>query len=112
MLDKLKIGLGITGTDKDGLLQFVLDVVIDEIANYCNLELLPARLENVAVRMAADLWRSEGYGNESKPQAVKSVHRGDVSTSFTDVATGEVKGIKAIVDDYAAQLNAFRKLRW
>ncbi|MCY9764784.1 phage head-tail connector protein [Paenibacillus alvei] len=112
MLDRLKLALGITGSDKDELLRFVLDTVVDEILNYCNLEELPTRLENIAVRMATDLWRSEGYGSESKPQAVKSISRGDVSTSFTDTSTGEVKGIKAIMDDYTAQLNAFRKLRW
>ncbi|TVX91896.1 phage head-tail connector protein [Paenibacillus agilis] len=112
MLTKLKQVLGITGTEQDSLLQLVLETVCDEIFNYCNLDQMPVLLENVAVRMAADMWRSERYGSEQLPPAAKSVSRGDVSTSFDTKPIGDIRGVKDIVDNYKVQLQAFRKPRW
>lgn len=112
MLKKLKLLLGIAESDRDELLQYMLDTITDEILNYCNLDSLPVKLENIAVRMAADMWRNEGYGMEAKQQAVTSVSRGNVSTSFAIPDQSGLAGGKSIVDDYAAQLNAFRRLRW
>jgi len=120
MLEKLKLLLGITGNEKDGLLQFVLDTVTDMVKNYCHMaidEAIPAQLENVVVRMAVDMWRAEGYGNETNSNAeVTSVKRGDVTTSFRPVGgdfnantgAGGADFIKA----YTKQLNAFRKVGW
>lgn len=112
MLQNLKQILGITGNEKDGLLQFVLDTVTDEVMNYCNITEIPPQLERVISRMAADMWRSEGYGQETKDPVVKSVSRGDESTSFDTSVVGKLEGSKSIIDDYVAQLNAYRKLRW
>lgn len=120
MLEKMKLLLGITGNEKDGLLQFVLDTVTDMVKNYCHMsidEATPAQLENVVVRMAVDMWRAEGYGNETNGNAeVTSVKRGDVTTSFRPVGgdfnantgAGGADFIKA----YTKQLNAFRKVGW
>ncbi|MCR8844063.1 phage head-tail connector protein [Paenibacillus sp. SC116] len=112
MLSKLKQLLGITGNEQDPLLQLVLQTVNDEIVNYCNLDQMPILLENVAVRMAADMWRSERYGVEHIPPTAKSVSRGDVSTSFDTKPVADIRGVKDIVDNYKVQLQAFRKLRW
>ena len=112
MLEKLKLLLGIKENDKDALLQYVLDTITDEILNYCNLDFLPVGLENIAVRMAADTWRSEEYGNEAKQQAIASVSRGNASTSFSAPDLSGLAGGKSIVDNYTAQLNAFRRVRW
>ena len=109
-IEMLKTILGITG--KDELLQFVLDTVMDEVKNYCNITEIPSELDNIILRMAADVWRSEGYGNVSRPQTAASVSRGDVSVSFDGQSTAEIAGLKSILDDYRAQLAAFRKLRW
>lgn len=112
MMQSLKLILGITGDEKDGLLKFVLDTVTDEVMNYCNIIEIPAGLERVIIRMAADMYRSEGYGQEAKDPSVKSVSRGDQSTSFDTTAVGNLEAGKSIIDDYASQLNAYRKLRW
>jgi hypothetical protein len=109
-VEMLKMILGVTG--KDELLQFALDTVIDEVKNYCNITEIPAELDNIILRMTADVWRSEGYGNESKPQTAASVSRGDVSVSFDGKSTASISGVKSVLDDYRAQLAAFRKLRW
>ena len=76
MTDKLKLLLGITGEDRDDILSFALETVTDMALGYCNLDELPPQLENTVVRMAADLYRSEGYGQAAVPQVAQSVTRG------------------------------------
>ena len=115
MLDKLKLLLGIAGEEQDGVLSFVLETVTDMALNYCNLDEIPPRLENIVVRMSADLYRSEGYGQTAAPQVAQSVTRGDVTVSYGSNASAaaEITGAgKSLLDDYRAQLNAFRRLRW
>ena len=112
-VDKLKLLLGIKDDTQDDVLEFVIDTVRDEILNYCNLTEIPTALGNVMVRMAADLYRSEGYGNATAPQAAKSVTRGDVTIQYGNgAATAEITGAKSVLDDYKGQLRAFRRLRW
>lgn len=113
MLEKLKILLGINDGAQDAVLTFILEIVQDEVKNYCHIEAIPEGLENIVVRMAVDLYRSEGYGSAAAPQAAKSVSRGDVTIAYGDGgATAEITGGKAVLDDYKAQLQAFRRLRW
>lgn len=114
MLDKLKLILGIKAedTEKDGVLSFSLETVEDEVKNYCNIDEIPATLENTVVRIAADLCRSEGYGQANAPRVAQSVSRGDVTINYgSGKATAEIGGVKSFIDDYKTQLQAFRKLR-
>ena len=112
MLKKLLMILGKSDitSDESELLQFVLDLAVDKVKNYCHIEVVPKGLENTVVRIAADFWRAEGYGSEDKPKEVTSVKRGDVSTSFASVSTAEaVQG--DFLSKYRAELNSFRKLK-
>ena len=112
-LAKLKLLLGIANELQDGVLSFVLETVQEMVLNYCNLDAIPEGLKNTVVRMAADLYRSEGYGQAAAPQVAKSVTRGDVTVAYGDVkAVAEITGGKSVLDDYKAQLQAYRKLRW
>ena len=113
MLKKLLMVLGKSNpaSDETELLQFVLDLACDKVKNYCNIEIIPKELENTVVRIAVDLWRTEGYGGEEKPKEVTAVKRGDVSTSFASVSTCD--NVQSdYLSKYKAQLNSFRKLRW
>ena len=113
MLEKLKMLLGIEDASLDGVLSLVLETVQDQAKNYCNIKEIPTALENITVRMAADLYRSEGYGQAQRPQTAQSVTRGDVTVNYgSSAATAEITGLKSILDDYAAQLQAFRRVRW
>lgn len=115
MLDQLKLLLGIAGEEQDAVLAFVLDSVTDLVLGYCHLDEIPPRLESVTVRMAADQFRSEGYGQTAAPQAAQSVTRGDVTVSYGSNASAAAEitsAGKSLLDDYRAQLNAFRRLRW
>lgn len=114
-LIKLKslLGIPVDDTSKDGRLSFALEFVVDAIKNYCNIKEIPSELENVVLQMAEDYYRSKYADEFPQTQAIQSVKRGDVTTTF-----GASKSIvkagpgAAFVQNYAAQLNAFRKLRW
>ena len=103
MLDKLKLLLGDSFAGQDALLSFWLDAAIDFALSYCNLSELPQRMENLVVRMAADLARSSSGGT------AKSLTEGSKSVTFASVADFDPSGL---LGSYAAQLNAFRRLRW
>ena len=112
-LVKLKMLLGITDESQDSALAFLLETVQEMVLNYCGIETIPEGLKNTVVRMAADLYRSEGYGQAAAPMAAKSVKRGDVTVDYGESRTvAEITGGKSVLDDYKAQLQAYRKLRW
>ena len=52
-LSKVKALLGITTTDQDDVLEFVIQTVEDMILSYINQDTLPPRLENVLIVMSA-----------------------------------------------------------
>ena len=112
MLKKFLLILGKsnpTGGETE-ILQFVLDLAADKVKNYCHIETVPKGLENTVVRIAADLWRAEGYGSEDRPREVTSVKRGDVSTSFAFVSASETVQ-SDFLSKYRPELNSFRKLK-
>lgn len=85
-LSKVKALLGITTTDQDDVLEFVIQTVEDMILSYINQDTLPPRLENVLIVMCVSYYKSAGLGTTTAAVGpVASVKRGDVQTSF---ATG------------------------
>ncbi|MBI4858497.1 MAG: phage head-tail connector protein [Acetobacterium woodii] len=108
-IEKLKLLLGIAGGDKDFALQFCLDNTTEAILNYCNLEELPAGLENTAYRMAMDLYRGENFGSINPDGGlIASQSEGDTSVSFRV----NDNYVQSVVKDHRAQLNRYRCLSW
>lgn len=102
--------LGIDDTTQDTALRFVLDDVVETILNYCNLDELPAGLENTAYRMAVDIYRNEGVGSSSVPAGtVSSIKEGDTTVSFSS-QTSESYYTESVLKNYAAQLHRYRRL--
>lgn len=109
-VEKLKKLLGITGTDQDPILEFIIEDVTETVKNYCNISSIPQGLLNTAYRMAMDLYRNENIGDASiSIGQVSSITEGDTSTSFKS-STVEFKD--HIMKDYKAQLNKYRKMVW
>lgn len=108
-IEKLKQLLGITGADQDTLLQFALDNVTETIMNYCNLEELPAGLENTAYRMAMDLYRNENLGSANLDNGlIASITEGDTSVSYKE----NTAYTQSLLKNYRAQLSRYRKIVW
>lgn len=115
-LVKLKELLGIdkTDTSKDVRLTFVLESIIQGILTYCNISSIPQALDRVVLMIAEDYYRGK-YATEFEqaPATVTSVKRGDVQTNFGSAKPVVKVGSGAdFVQNYTAQLIAFRKLRW
>lgn len=97
-LEKLKMLLGIEGTDEDELLTFILESTEQKILNYCNLPELPAALENVLVEMAADFY-------DASDGVASSVQVGDTSVQYR-------RDDDSIIREYKGQLHRFRRVVW
>ena len=121
-LEKLKTLLGITGDDKDILLQFALDDTKATILNYCNLTFIPKGLETVWIKMSIEFYKASGASagsinvGASASGKVSSISEGDTSVSFdTSSSSGSTSGQSSttdgIVNNYIVQLNQFRKVR-
>lgn len=99
---------------KDFKLLFALQTIVQEIKTYCNISSIPEALDNVLLHIAEDYYRTK-YPTEFEQTApaVTSIKRGDVTTAFGSAkATVTVGSGAAFVRNYAAQLQAFRRLRW
>jgi len=112
MLDTLQglLGAGVNETAA----QFCLDDCQRLALDYCNLEELPVGLESTVVRMAADLYRLQGYGQAAVPKGpVTSLKEGDQAVSYAADRAGAIAGSGAVLlTNYAGRLNEYRKLRW
>jgi hypothetical protein len=116
LLSKLKQLLEIAADDasKDFKLTFTLETVITEVKNHCNIEDIPEGLNNVILQIAEDHYRTK-YASElpQVAQTIQSVKRGDVETKLGSAKAAVEAGPGAsFVQNYTAQLNSFRKLRW
>ena len=111
-VEKLKALLGITTSDKDFIIQFILDKVSDMVCNYCNIQEIPQGLENVTLNMAVDLYRAEGLGQEQLQGVVKSISEGDVSVSFSSASSISENPGMAFLKNYIKQLDQYRKVGW
>ena len=111
-LSKVKALLGITTTDQDDVLEFVIQTVEDMILSYINQDTLPPRLENVLIVMCVSYYKS-AVG------PVASVKRGDVQTFFAtgSGSSGSANTFNLGTDSgdffgWKTVLNEYRVLRW
>ena len=61
-LEKVKALLGISGTDQDEVLLFVIQTVEDLVLAYINQDTLPAPLENALIVMCVSYYKAAGLG--------------------------------------------------
>lgn len=108
-LEKLKQLLGITGTDRDALLQFCIDSVTETITDYCHVDTIPGGAMNTAYRMAMDLYRNENLGStDANNGSIASITEGDTSVSYKE----NTAYTQSLLKHYRAQLSRYRKLSW
>ena len=111
-LNKLKglLGIELSDSSKDTILQFTIDNVEEIILGFCNVDEVPKGLFNTELRMAMDLYRNENLGSEeSALGSISSISRGDTTTSFRSNAT-EFKD--SLLKDYKGKLLKYWKLVW
>ena len=119
-LEQLKALLGISDTEQDGMLRFVIETTEAMILSYINHDELPVQLEKVLLMMCASYYKAAGLGTvQAAAGAIASVKRGDVQTSFAVAAgtsaSAQTFDLGADGNDFfgwRTVLNEYRKLRW
>ena len=100
--------------DYDKIIDFTVDKIMNDIANYCNIPIdeLPNELSTVAVSMAVQAIKVNGILDSESAANIQSLNEGDVSVTFKPVSDIYValQGLNPITDNYTGILNNFRRL--
>lgn len=100
--------------DYDKIIDFTVDKIMNDIANYCNIPIdeLPNELSAVAVSMAVQAIKVNGVLDSESTASIQSLNEGDTSVAFKPVSDIYValQGLNPITDNYTNILNNFRRL--
>ena len=100
--------------DYDKIINFTVDKIMNDIANYCNIPIdeLPNELSAVAVSMAVQAIKVNGILDSESTANIQSLSEGDTSVTFKPVSDIYValQGLNPITDNYTSILNNFRRL--
>ena len=100
--------------DYDKIIDFTVDKIMNDIANYCNIPIdeLPNELSTVAVSMAIQAIKVNGFLDSENIANIQSLNEGDVSVTFKPVSDIylALQGLNPITDNYTSILNSFRRL--
>lgn len=100
--------------DYDKIIDFTVDKIMNDIANYCNIPIdeLPNELSTVAVSMAVQAIKVNGILDSDSTANIQSLSEGDTSVTFKPVSDIYValQGLNPITDNYTSILNNFRRL--
>ena len=100
--------------DYDKIIDFTVDKIMNDIANYCNIptDELPNELSTVAVSMVVQAIKVNGVLDSESTANIQSLSEGDTSVTFKPVSDIYValQGLNPITDNYTSILNNFRRL--
>lgn len=96
------------------IIDFTIDKIMNDIANYCNIPIdeLPNELYTVVVNMAVQAIKVNGFLDDENAANIQSLNEGDTSVTFKPVSDIYValQGLNPITDNYTNILNNFRRL--
>ena len=100
--------------DYDKIIDFTVDKIMNDIANYCNIPIdeLPNELSTVVVSMAVQAIKVNGVLDSESAANIQSLNEGDTSVTFkpmSDIYLA-LQGLNPITDNYTNILNNFRRL--
>ncbi len=98
----------------DKIIDFTVDKIMNDIANYCNIPIdeLPNELSTVVVNMAVQAIKVNGFFDGESAANIQSLNEGDTSVIFKPVSDIylALQGLNPITDNYTNILNNFRRL--
>ena len=100
--------------DYDKIIDFTVDKIMNDIANYCNIPIdeLTNELSTVVVNMTVQAIKVNGFLDGESPANIQSLNEGDTSVTFkpmSDIYLA-LQGLNPITDNYTNILNNFRRL--
>ena len=100
--------------DYDKIIDFTVDKIMNDIANYCNIPIdeLPNKLSTVVVNMTVQAIKVNGFLDSDSAANIQSLNEGDTSVTFKPVSDIylALQGLNPITDNYTNILNNFRRL--
>ncbi|MEN2307915.1 hypothetical protein [Lentilactobacillus parabuchneri] len=100
----------------DSIIEFVLEKVINDVANYTHLTIaeLPEALDHTIIGLCTQLIATHDYLGTGNLTNVDTLNEGDTSVKFKSPASiyAELQGVNTLTDDYLMQLNQFRVVKW
>ncbi|RVU73609.1 MULTISPECIES: hypothetical protein [Lactobacillus] len=98
----------------DKIIDFTIDKIMNDIANYCNIPIdeLPKELSTVVVNMVVQAIKVNGFLDGESATNIQSLNEGDTSVTFKPVSDIylALQGLNPIADNYTNILNNFRRL--
>ena len=98
----------------DEIIDFTIDKIMNDIANYCNIPIdeLPKELSTVVVNMVVQAIKVNGFLDGESVANIQSLNEGDTSVTFKPVSDIylALQGLNPITDNYTNILNNFRRL--
>ena len=98
----------------DKIIDFTVDKIMNDIANYCNIPIdeLPNELSTVVVNMVIQAIKVNGFLDGESAANIQSLNEGDTSVTFKPVSDIylALQGLNPITDNYTNILNNFRRL--
>lgn len=98
----------------DQIIDFTVDKIMNDVANYCNIPIdeLPNELSTVVVNMAVQAIKINGFLDDENAANIQSLNEGDTSVTFKPVSDIylALQGLNPITDNYTNILNNFRRL--
>ena len=107
-LSTTKVLLGITSSEKDGILQVYISKTIQSVLNYCNISVLPSALNYLVCDLTSDSYRDSIALNGSGDVVgnISSISEAGRTLSFSSA-------IQTSLDDKISktkELNKYKKL--
>lgn len=99
----------------DKIIDFTVNKIMNDVANYCNIPVdeLPKELSMVVVNMTLQTMNTTEflYGKDSSA-TIQSLNEGDTSVTFRPVSDVymALQSLNPITDNYTNILNNFRRL--
>lgn len=98
----------------DKIIDFTVDKIMNDIANYCNIPIdeLPDELSTVAVSMVVQAIKINGILDSESTANIQSLSEGDASVTFKPMSDIYValQDLNPVTDNYTGILNNFRRL--
>lgn len=96
------------------IIDFTVDKIMSDVANYCNISIdeLPNELFTVVVSMAVQAIKVNGFLDDESATNIQSLNEGDTSVTFKPVSDIylALQSLNPITDNYTNILNNFRRL--
>lgn len=108
MKEEIKLVLGISDNSKDGLIDYYIKSVTNDVKNYCNLNSIPEWLEMFIQKKVISILKYEFNAHKG----IKSILEGDTKLEFAIEGNGEESKIYSLNDNDRKELRNFRKIKF